>query len=283
MFKTLLYIGVLLCWGGCIAVPSQQQRLQTANRLVMQHGWQRHDLNVAPFVLTTFLPSQAQIDAAAKNGLLTVYIEGDGLAWVTRSKASPDPTPINPIGLRLALEHPDGLAAYLARPCQFTGANAGKNCDAGFWTDGRFAEEVSSASDQAISALKEMTSSTTLRLVGYSGGGAIAALVAARRDDVSQLITIAGNLDHTAWAIQHRISPLKNSLNPVDAWQALQDIPQIHLTGGKDKIVGDYVLTAYLERFPLSRRPGTLRFPEYTHQCCWAENWADIYWQATEH
>jgi hypothetical protein len=50
--------------------------------------------------------------------MLTVYIEGDGFAWLSRSQASYDPSPLNPVGLELALRHPLGESAYLARTCQ---------------------------------------------------------------------------------------------------------------------------------------------------------------------
>ncbi len=67
------------------------------------------------FILTGFV-SENQ----ALSRVLTIYIEGDGLAWISRSIISPDPIPINPIGLKLALQHTQHkVVAYLARPCQY--------------------------------------------------------------------------------------------------------------------------------------------------------------------
>ena len=51
---------------------------------------------------------------------LNIYLEGDGLAWVSRREPSRDPTPDNPIGLRLAAIDPAPNVIWLARPCQYT-------------------------------------------------------------------------------------------------------------------------------------------------------------------
>ena len=76
-----------------------------------------------------------------------------------------------------------------------------------------------------------------LRLVGYSGGGTLAALLAARRADVCQLITVASNLDIERWASHHKVSPLWGSENPASYGAALQHLPQYHLIGGDDQVV----------------------------------------------
>jgi len=69
------------------------------------------------------------------------------------------------------------------------------------------------AMNLAVSQLKSTFGTTTqIQLIGYSGGGATAALIAARRDDISRLITVAGNLDHDKWTQLHTITPLTHSL-----------------------------------------------------------------------
>ena len=74
------------------------------------------------------------------DGALTVYIEGDGFAWATRSRPSFNPTPKRPMGLELALGHPGGNVAYLARPCQFVGETEFRGCTPLAWTHARFSE-----------------------------------------------------------------------------------------------------------------------------------------------
>jgi dienelactone hydrolase len=112
-----------------------------------------------------------------------------------------------------------------------------------------------------------------LVLIGYSGGGAVAALVAARRGDVIELVTVAGNLDHATWTAIHHVHPLDGSLNPVNAIDALQNIPQIHFVGERDKNVNTAVVNAYAERFPVNRRPRIQIVPEADHSCCWVDRW----------
>jgi len=101
----------------------------------------------------------------------------------------------------------------------------------------------------------------------------VAALVAARRQDVVQLITVAGNLDHRTWTRKLRLTPLDGSLNPADFAEALSDTPQLHFVGDQDKVVGEFVARAYADQFRNGRRPRIVTIPGYDHQCCWAENW----------
>ena len=157
-------------------------------------------LPVAPNLLEYNFDADQPIPTKDKP-VLTVYIEGDGLAWRTRSIPSTNPTPIDPVGLKLALAHPLGNAAYLARPCQYVGGHTARGCDQSYWTNKRFAREVIESSNEALTTLKLEFGARHLQLVGYSGGGAVAALLAAKRDDVIRLVTVAGNLEHLAWTM----------------------------------------------------------------------------------
>jgi len=55
----------------------------------------------------------------------------------------------------------------------------------------RFAPEVINSFSRAIDTLKEKSGAKYVELVGYSGGGAIAVLVAAGRSDVVGVRTVA--------------------------------------------------------------------------------------------
>lgn len=261
----------LLGIGGC-ADLSLQSRWNHADQLADKAGWEKLRIPTDKLVLSAYVPKHSvQADT------LTVYIEGDGLAWLSRSQASSDPTPRNPIGLQLTLRHPEGVAAYLARPCQYVEASDATNCRQGYWTGGRFAPEVIEASNQAISVLKLHAGANKLVLVGYSGGGAVAALVAARRNDVVKLVTVAGNLDHHAWTRMHRVPPLERSLNPADEWRALANIAQKHYVGGHDEVVGLDIAKSYASRFPSDRKPEIITIPDFDHVCCWVEKWNSIW------
>lgn len=258
---------LMIVLSACTSIAPQARR-QNADTLATAHNWQKLPLPAGDFILIAYVPS-----AITASETLTVYMEGDGLAWLSPSRPSDDPTPRDPIALKLALQHASGAAAYLARPCQFVEANNARGCITDYWTERRFAPEAIEASNQAIDALKQRFHADRLVLVGYSGGGAIAALVAARRQDVARLVTVAGNLDHVAWTTLHRVSSLEGSLNPADAWRDLQRIPQIHFVGAKDKNISVEVAHAYRARFPADARPPLKIVPNADHACCWADRW----------
>jgi len=247
------------------------QRLSNAEQLAGSYGWKQETIHSERFDIVAFLPKKV-----IQNPQLTIYFEGDGLAWVNRTTPSSDPTPVHPIGLLMALKHQTDNVAYLARPCQFTGRGSAIGCDSAYWTSKRFSEEVIKASGVAIDKLKQKFGATELQFIGYSGGGAVAALLAARRTDVARLVTVAGNLDHKLWASKHRISPLIGSLNPPDYWYQLKDIPQIHFIGQYDEVVMPEVAAAYRARFPKSIKPKTIMVPKFDHSCCWVEQWPNL-------
>lgn len=274
-WKTLSEIFLVLILTGCslgLGVISPEQRMENAERLAGLHGWRPMQLSVAPFTLVAFAP-----EIVYSTEMLTVYIEGDGLAWISSSQPSTNPTPVRAVGLELALQHPGGGAVYLARPCQYVQEAEAGSCSATYWTVGRFAPELIDATNRAVDQLKQHFNASTIELVGYSGGGAVAALVAARRKDVSRLVTVAGNLDHDVWTNIHRVRALKSSLNPADAWQALLDVPQLHFVGAADKKVPRAVVESYQAHFPENNRPEIRVIDGFDHSCCWVENWAELY------
>lgn len=207
---------------------------------------------------------------------LTVYIEGDGYAWVTPSRPSTDPTPKDPIALRLAAADPAANAGWLARPCQYTGGAGARGCNELFWTEGRYAEDVVAATAQAIDRMKAEAGAARLRLVGYSGGGAIAALVAARRRDVDLLVTVAGMLDGEAWARSEGLTPLWRSLDPARATTALAGIRQIHFIGADDRDIPASVARAFAERFGAGHAPPVVEVAGQDHRCCWTAIWPSL-------
>ena len=233
--------------------------------------WQKLRLPAGKLVLTAYTPRQRETSKE-----LTIYIEGDGLAWLTRALPSDDPTPNNPLGLELALRHPNNAVAYLARPCQNVDRADWEHCREEFWTRRRFSPEIVEASAQAIDTLKARSGADEIILVGYSGGGAIAALVAANRRDVVHVISVAGNMDTVAWTALHRVEPLTGSLNPADFWEKLQAIPQLHFVGGKDRVIPQAITEAYMSRFPSGAKPESRFIAGYDHVCCWVETWPEL-------
>lgn len=195
----------------------------------------------SPFPLQALVPEQRK---QLKLPILRVYIEGDGHAWATSSQPSLDPTPHNPMVALLAIGDATP-AVYLARPCQYI-QNDG--CDVQVWTDGRFAPGVIQSMSEALDMLKNTYQSHSLELIGYSGGGAIALLLAAQRDDVSKIQTMAGNIDPEAWVVLHGLSTLKGSLDPLADVEKLKDIEQRHLVGRSDTVVPPSLARGYARK-----------------------------------
>lgn len=215
-------------------------------------------------------------DARAVN----VYIEGDGRAWNSPHRPAGDPTPREPIALELAARDRSAAVLYLARPCQYQDAASLAACDRKYWTTHRYAGEVIDAMEEAIDiALRQAGADSArvpLGLIGYSGGGAVAALIAARRPQVRWLVTVGGNLDHRAWTDAHDVTPLDASLNAADIAPMLRELLQLHLIGGKDRIVPRAVTESYLRRAGNAGKTTIVEIPDYDHQCCWAGRWPEL-------
>lgn len=204
---------------------------------------------------------------------LTIYIEGDGLAWLDRYTVSSNPTPKNPVALKLAILDPNNGVVYLGRPCQYVNLKTEKNCNSKYWTSHRFAEQIIDSYQQAIDTLLKTYKANGAHLVGFSGGGAIAALVAAKRKDILSLRTVAGNLDHIALSKHHRASILKGSLNPITVAASTNTIPQIHYSGGRDEIVPEWIANSFSTAANGKTCSQSQTLPTASHSSGWENAW----------
>lgn len=205
---------------------------------------------------------------------LNVYIEGDGMAWRNRHQPSDDPTPNRALGLTLAAADLGANVLYLARPCQFTPIAANPQCDVTYWTDKRFAPEVVAAVDESISHYATRTPGQRINIIGYSGGGAVAVLVAARRQDVASIRTVAGNLDIEAINRLHKVSAMPDSLNPIDVAARVANIAQIHLSGSRDEIVPAAIARSFATRVGPCARVQVVN--GLSHEGGWAAAWPQL-------
>jgi pimeloyl-ACP methyl ester carboxylesterase len=204
---------------------------------------------------------------------LSIYLEGDGLAWISRKEPSRDPTPDNPIGLRLAAIDSAPNVIWIARPCQYTSPVENPSCTKYYWTTGRLAPEIVDAVDQAITAAKIAAKSSKIHLIGYSGGGGLALLIAARRSDVASIRTVAGNIDHEAFISFHRVTPMSQSMDPGSAAKNINTIPQWHFFGNEDKVVPKLIGEAYAQKAGFSRCTQIRVLPGVSHNRGWETSW----------
>ena len=267
----LLWLGVgALFSAGCAGGVLEDGRAK-ALRIASEAGFSPARVDAGPFVLLSY--AKGRRGASER---LVVYIEGDGRPWQNRYVPSVDPTPLNPIGLELAIQDPAPLVVYIARPCQYTRDLDRRTCHPRFWATHRYAEEVLDATNRAIDHYRTALGASQIELVGYSGGGAVAALVAARRTDVAALTTVVAPLDHAVWTAHHDVSPMNGSLNPADFAERLQAIPQLHLVGDDDSIVPEKIARAYGAKLAGAPQMRIVPIDDYDHDCCWVRDWAKL-------
>jgi hypothetical protein len=207
--------------------------------ILKPYAFKSQKISVMPFLLTSY----ERINL--KYGVANVYIEGDGFAWINKSRPSLDPTPKNPVALKLAVLDEAKNVIYLARPCQYTKTVSGAPCPQKYWTSYRFSSEVIGVMSKALDDIKKRHKIVAFNLIGFSGGGNIAALLAERRDDVLSLRTVGGNLNHQLHSKIHNVSEMPQSLNALNIAHRLHYVPQLHFIGGADQVVPLEIYNSY--------------------------------------
>ena len=203
------------------------------------------------------VPLQARFPATT-----LVLIDGDGQAFLSTTRVALDPTPQRSW---LAAELPTlsqiAPGLFLGRPCYWvTNDDA---CSPRYWTTHRYGNAVRNSLAEALRTLA--ASGRPLLLIGYSGGGYLAARLAQTLPTaVIGLITIAAPLEPARWTEHHGYSPLAEapSLTPNDLPQPANC--QRHLFGTRDREVPPELAAAWLDR------SGAGQAVEARHDCCWA-------------
>lgn len=204
---------------------------------------------------------------------LAIYVESDGAPWIRTDLPPNDPTPVKPVVMQMAASDKSAAVGYLGRPCQYLNDQALDQCDVALWTSGRFREDAVAMTNAAVERMKRLTGAALIDLIGYSGGGAMAALVAARRTDISCLVTMASPLDTAAWTAAIGVSRLAASLNPANQADRLVSVPQTHLRGVQDLVVPPATTARYLARLPKAL---VIDLPRFDHECCWGPEWLNL-------
>jgi alpha/beta hydrolase fold len=200
-----------------------------------------------------------------------IYLDGDGSAWIAQRWASANPTPRNTLILRL-MKQDNATSLYLGRPC-YHGFSQTFPCNAKLWTSHRYSPTVINSMVAAINNLINEYKSRPIILIGYSGGGTLALLLAEHFPNIAGIITIAANLDINAWTDYHGYSTLFGSLNPAQKKPLQNRIFQLHLAGGRDSNIPVSQIKSFVTRQSSAQ---LLIFDDYDHHCCWEEIWPSI-------
>jgi dienelactone hydrolase len=107
-------------------------------------------------------------------------------------------------------------------------------------------------------------------LIGYSGGGTLAWLLASQVPQTRAVVTIAANLDTDAWTTLHRYSAMSGSLNPALQPPLPSSIVDIAYVGGRDNNVPASIARSFAEHHPKAR---VIEVADFDHRCCWIERW----------
>ena len=199
------------------------------------------------------------------------YIEGDGAAWAGKYRVSHNPTPRKQMFIKLAAMDYRPNVVYIARPCQYTPMKLNPKCTAqgGYWTDKRMSDDSVESLNEVIN---KINNNQKFSVVGFSGGGGIAVLIAARNNKIRDVLTIAANLDHAAFTYHHNVTPMIGSLNPINYAYDVRHIPQLHISGGKDDIIPPFIADKFVKAVGSNCAKQRI-FPAVSHNKGWERIW----------
>lgn len=206
---------------------------------------------------------------APVGSILHVYLDGDGSPWLSRNQVASDPTPHVPLMLDLMAQDPVS-SIYLGRPC-YLGLSNEPSCKPRFWTSARYSQKVVDSMTAALNKLS--VSYAGLVLIGYSGGGTLAMLMAEDLPKTEAVITVAANLDTERWAAMHHQPALRESLNPAKRAALPSTIRQLHIAGAEDSNVPPALIQNAIAQ------QNQARFTMYAgqdHACCWSLVWREV-------
>lgn len=252
----------MFCLGlfGC-AAPAQKFDAEA-----IALGFDAHIVNTAQFQHKIYSSRNL-----SKAGTLHVYLDGDGTPWERNRWIADDPTARNPLILQLMAQ--DKMpSVLLGRPCYYD-LKPRAECNNKYWTSHRYSREVVNSMAYALNRWIDRYAFNEVVLIGYSGGGTIAMLMADKINKIVKVVTVAANLNVKSWSEFHGYLPLKYSLNPAENSALKNEFKQIHIAGEDDDIVPAFIVKAYADS---QKNAKYYEYPNKDHACCWEEEWSNI-------
>lgn len=246
------------------ACSTPTERIQ---QQAQSHGFRAQTIAGKPFTHVVYNKQTFCAD-----NTVHIYIPGDGNPWRTRYQVALDPTPSYSLMLDLMALDSIASAQYLGRPC-YLGQYKDPACHVLHWTHHRYSAEIVQSLQHVLHQQLTRFPACKATLIGYSGGGTLAMLIAPQLVQVNKVITIAGNLNITAWSKLHDYSALQGSLNPAEQPPLSTRIKQWHLLGGLDDNIPASISKQVIQNQP---NASILYFEEFTHECCWQDIWPTV-------
>jgi len=199
---------------------------------------------------------------------LALFIEGDGLPWLNETHIATNPDPSTPLAFELMQRYP-GPSVYLGRPCYFIRDDS--RCHSRYWTSHRYSDEVVQSLVIVGQEILKNSNYEKLLLIGHSGGGTLASLMACSFDLPTKLVTLSANLDIDAWTQHHKWTKLEGSLNPTYHSQLCPQLTELHFQGDDDDIVPAKLNLAYFAARKL--KPNIIAGASHTN---WLQYWEQV-------
>jgi len=260
----ILFVSIV-CFLGLAGCTTPAERFASA---AANFGFYGFSLNSGVFDHQFY--TNAKVTQDINKDVLHVYLDGDGTPWEKHQWLTDDPTSRTPMILEL-IQQDKAAAIFLGRPC-YQGLNKTSACHYKYWTSHRYSKQVV---DSMVKVLKLWLNKHPFKkvvLIGYSGGGTLAALMAPYLPEVQTIVTLAANLDVEAWSRYHGYKPLPESLNPAGI-PLNANLRQIHIAGLEDNIVPAQIIESYAKK---QANALYLPYAHFDHHCCWVKEWVFI-------
>ena len=180
----------------------------------------------------------------------------------------------NPVGLRLAAQDAMTNVIYLAQACQYVGDH--DDCPSEYMDEKRQSPEVIAAFNTALNNIRGYHNVSGFHVVGYDGGAVIAAVLAAQREDVLSLRTVAGILDTQCYVHSDNPPHSGQSLSAVDIAPQLANTPQHHFIGQIDEQVPPAIYHSFEQAMGESTCTHMTIVPDASHEDRWVEQWKQL-------
>lgn len=255
-----LWVFLWLMVSGCSSVSVGHDQTSKITPVLQEKHWRTEKLTSDELSLNVYYPEHLK-----PSNSLVIYFGESGYRHFFDFFASQ-----KRVALDMAHTQPEGVSMFIQWPCQQISAD-NSECKSIFAVDKRFDPVVLWSMSDAIDQLKRKTTINQIILVGYGDGGLMASLIAARRHDVVGLVTVATPFDLPVMDGQTILS------DEVIREHHFVSLPQIHLVGSDDKNVQATATQQFLHAFPASDQRLLIEEKGFTHDCCWADQWPDIW------